>query len=290
MEENAMRRTSELGASGYRNVGEFAPGMHWFQMAIPLQGLTHKLMMIDDPDWYDMGRTVQSLFNVFLIEDEQNVLIDQGPVQTENEVGEMVAETLDGDTLDYIVVTHPDVDHTGTLHEISEAHPDATVVAPGYGYEPELYYLDDAMSVRDGDTIDLGDHQLTFRDARLVDSAMTVWMTEETTGTFFTVDWLTYVVHDDEVGMYTDEIEKLDRGPVVDRQRYLVGHKYSWYPYADADRLTAEIDDMIESYQPEKLAPSHAPVLEDGAVEHLEDWKGIVEAYAGSELLGEVVA
>lgn len=285
-----MRRTSDLGASGYRNVGEFAPGIHWFQMALPLQGLTHKLLMIDDPDWYAMGRTVQSLFNIFLIEDEQNMLIDQGPIQQRNEVGELVEEVLDGEPLDYIFVTHPDVDHTGTLHELMETYPEATVVAPGYGYEPELYYLEDAMRVVEGDTLDLGEHQLTFRDARLVDSVMTAWMTEETTGTFFTVDWLTYVVHDDEVGMYTGEIEALDRGSVVDRQQYLVGHKYSWYPYADAERLTAEIDYMIEQYEPERLAPSHAPVLREGAVEHLEDWKGIVEAYAGSEMLGEVVA
>jgi len=247
-------------------------------------------MMIDDPDWYAMGRTVQSLFNVYLIEDEENMLIDQGPIQKRDEVGELVEEVLNGEPLDYILVTHPDVDHTGTLHEIMETYPEATVVAPGYGYEPELYYLDDAMRVVEGDTIDLGEHVLTFRDARLVDSAMTAWMTEETTGTFFTVDWLTYVVHDDEVEMYTDEIEELNRGSVVDRQQYLVGHKYSWYPYADAERLTAEIDYMIENYEPEKLAPSHAPPLKQGAVRHLEDWKEIVETYAGSELLGEVVA
>jgi flavorubredoxin len=126
-----MRRTSDLGASGYRNVGEFAPGIHWFQMALPLQGLTHKLLMIDDPDWYAMGRTVQSLFNVFLIEDEQNMLIDQGPIQQRNEVGELVEEVLDGEPLDYIFVTHPDVDHTGTLHELMETYPEATVVATG---------------------------------------------------------------------------------------------------------------------------------------------------------------
>lgn len=285
-----MRRTSELGASGFRNVGEVAPGIHCFQLCVPLDGLTHKLMMIDDPDWYVMGRTVQSSFNVYLIEDEQNMLIDQGPILQRDEIGDLVDEVLDGEDLDYLYVTHPDVDHTGTLNEILEANPDATLIAPGYGYEPELYYLEDAERVVEGDTIDLGEHVLTFRDARFVDSAMTAWMTDETTGTFFTVDWLTYTNHDDEIGMFTDEIESLDRGPVVDRQEYLVGHKYSWLPYADADRLLAEIDYMIETYDPDSLAPSHAPPLKSGAVDHLRDWKGIVREYAESDMLGDVVA
>jgi len=285
-----MRRTSELGASGFTNVGEVAPGIHWFQLCMTLQGLTHKLMMIDNPDWYVMGRTVQSSFNVYLIEDEKNMLIDQGPILQRNEIGELVDEVLDGDSLDYIYVTHPDVDHTGVLHEIWNDHPDATLIAPGYGYEPELYYLEETERVVEGDTLDLGEHKLTFRDARFVDSAMTAWITDETTGTFFTVDWLTYTNMDDEIGMFTDEIEEHGRGPVSDRQEYLVGHKYSWFPYANGERLMEEIDYMIEAYQPESLAPSHAPPLKEGAVEHLEDWKGILEKFTESEMLGEVVA
>ena len=285
-----MRQTSELGASGFTNVGEVATGIHWFQLCVTLEGLTHKLMMIDDPDWYVAGRTVQSSFNVYLIEGEKNLLIDQGPILQRNEIRDLVVDVIGDEALDYIYVTHPDVDHTGTLNEIMEMYPEATLIAPGYGYEPELYYLDDAKRVIEGDTLDLGDHVLTFRDARFVDSAMTAWITDETTNTFFTVDWLTYTNMDDEIGMFTDEIERLDRGPVVDRQEYLVGHKYSWFPYADLDRLSAEIDYMIDSYNPESLAPAHAPPVREGAVGHLEDWKGIVQKLSESGMLGEVVA
>jgi flavorubredoxin len=161
-----------------------------------------------------------------------------------------------------------------------------TVLAPGYGTDPELYYLDDARRVAAGDRIDLGDHTVTFRDAPFVDSAMTVWMTEEETGTFFTVDWLTFTHLDDECCQYGDDLE---RDLITERQAYLAGHKYSWFPYADADLLKSEINYMIDEYDPAILAPAHAPVMRN-ATEVLESWKGVIDRCVTEGLIGNVVA
>lgn len=56
-------------------------------------------------------------FNIFLIKGEKNILIDTGfPGNAKK-----ILEELDGIDLDYILITHHDIDHIGNLVEIHEA-------------------------------------------------------------------------------------------------------------------------------------------------------------------------
>lgn len=56
-------------------------------------------------------------FNIFLIKGEKNILIDTGfPGNSKK-----ILEELDGVNLDYILITHHDIDHIGNLVEIQEA-------------------------------------------------------------------------------------------------------------------------------------------------------------------------
>lgn len=290
-----MRVTDRGGASGFQVSGEVAPGIHWFDLDSSFDGFTFQMMTSDAPSWYEnhKGRKLLGSFNVYLIEgSEGSLLWDTGPILKENEIGQLVDEILDGDDLDYLVVSHPDVDHCGSVRTLIEQYPDMTLVIPEYGVNPEVYYLEGARRVKAGDTIDLGDKHCTFRDAQFIDSAMTIWMTEDTTNTFFVVDWLAYSKLDNERHMFADEIiDKYGIDEVLERKKFVINHKYNWFPYTDPEVMKDHIDYMLEEYRPERLAPSHSPPMRTYAPEFLEGFKRLIdETIEEDSISGDLVA
>jgi len=60
--------------------------------------------------------------NVFLIKDEDHILIDTGmPGQTKRILGELTALNIEPKTISHILLTHHDVDHTGNIKKLQEA-------------------------------------------------------------------------------------------------------------------------------------------------------------------------
>jgi flavorubredoxin len=272
MLERSMREVlgeQTPGVSGYKYMGEFNPGMHWVKICIEFDGIMNDLIN-RQPDWYEMGRKIHTPFSQFLIEDDQTLLIDAGaPTQT-NEFPELIGDILDGAELDYLVLSHPDVDHTGNVGRLLETYPNLTLVAPNYGSGHDIYYLEDAMPVSEGDTIDIGDHTISFHDAPLVDSAMTCYVVEESTRTFFPVDFPTIPHQNGECHLYADEIDGLK-----ERMYYVAIVEFFWFEWANTEKLKAEFDRMLDEYQPKTIAPSHSPIFrtEEDSQELLKFWR-----------------
>ncbi|HEX2395789.1 MAG TPA: FprA family A-type flavoprotein [Bacteroidales bacterium] len=86
--------------------------------------------------------------------------------------------------IDYIIVTHTEPDHSGSLKYLLEAAPKAVV----YGSRQAISYLQDMVErkfeyvfVKDGDTLDLGDKKITFINAPNLHwpDTMYVWLNED---------------------------------------------------------------------------------------------------------------
>jgi flavorubredoxin len=274
-------------STGYKHEGEIAPGIDWFNFCVPKDGFSHDMLKRPGESWYEGGRYMHTSSIAYLLTDEKSLLFDTG-ILRDNEIGDVVGSVLGDRPLDYLVISHPDVDHTSSLTSVIEQFPEATLIAPKYGADPELYLLGDATRVREGDTISLGDLQIDFADARFVDSAMTIWMRERTRGTLFTVDWLSYFHYDNECSRYGEDIG-IDA--VSERQRYIVGHKYNWLPFADVEKIEREIKYMMDEYDPRILAPAHAPPIRgrENVKRCLTNWQAIV-AEQSDQLIGDFVA
>ena len=92
--------------------------------------------------------------------------------------------------LDYLALSHPDVPHAGNTAPILRKYPKCQLVAPRAGETHALYHLDEAIKVGPDDELDLGGLLLRFPEAKFLDAAVHTWMTEETSKTLFTVDWM----------------------------------------------------------------------------------------------------
>ena len=250
---------------------QIVPGMHWLQECAT--DLSHYMDDDDPPDWYDPGEEVHIPQSVYLIEDERSLLFDTfSPASTER-VLDSIAEILDGDALDYLVVSHPDVPHAGNTMPIVNEYPDVTLVAPAYGQAHELYHLEDAMLVEEGDTIDLGEYTVEFHEAPFLDSAIHLWMSERTTETLFTVDWQGFPHLGSKCLQFVDEFDhELTREQLLQFH----GRVMFWLQYVDAAKVNEEIEYVVETHDPEIVAPAHGNVIREDASENLRLMKDVV--------------
>ena len=128
-----------------------------------------------------------------------------------------------------------------------------------------------------GDSLDLGGKRLHFHDAAFLDAAMSMWMTEETTGMLLPVDWMGLPLMDGEGLLFADEF----RSP-VDEDRYAEfhGRVMFWMRYVDVARTQKEIDLLLETYRPRMIASAHGPVIRADVPRYFEMMKDVVERVA----------
>lgn len=239
---------------------EVEPGFHWIQEPGPDRSSFVESVRAEPPDWYDPEEPMYVPQNAYLLNGEEGLLFDTLSPASSDEILDALDSILDGE-LDYLVVSHPDVPHAGNAEAILEAHPGATLVAPRYGNAHELYHLDDARKVGEGDGLDLGGFEVAFHEAAFPDAPVHVWMTEQTTGTLFTVDWLGYPHRDSETLRFPDEF---DTDLTVDRLVQFHGRVLFWFQYVDLDAVGETVERLIDRYDPATVAPGHGnPVRED---------------------------
>lgn len=167
---------------------EVEPGFYWIYECGPDRSEMFAAEG-DSPDWADSDEEVYLPQCAYLLcGEEKSLLLDTlSPASTDHILAELNELLEDG--LDYLVVSHPDIPHAGNALAILDAYPDATVVAPEYGDDHELYRLDDALRVGEGDEIDLGGFVAAFHEATFLDAPVSLWMSERSTETLFPIDW-----------------------------------------------------------------------------------------------------
>jgi flavorubredoxin len=251
---------------------EITPGIHWIYEAGPDR--TDSWDLADrDPAWYEAGREAYVPQCAYLVDGgEQTLLFDTLSPASTDEILAAIDDLVGDRGLDYLVVSHPDVPHAGNTLAILETHPEATLVAPGYGNDHELYHLDEGIHVTEGDELDLGDRTVAFHEATFLDAPVSVWMTERETGTLFPVDWMGFIHLDEERLTFVDELD----GP-FDASRLVEfhGRVLFWYQYVDVETTTAEIDALVEKFDPEIVAPAHGLVIREDATKYMELMKDV---------------
>lgn len=112
-------------------------------------------------------------YNSYVILDEKTALMDTADSSVAERFMENVAAVLDGRSLDYLVVQHMEPDHCANIAAIIEKYPEVTVVGNtktmqmiGQFYSGTK--LENTLLVKEGDTLSLGEHELTFVTAPMV--------------------------------------------------------------------------------------------------------------------------
>lgn len=111
-------------------------------------------------------------YNSYIINDEKICLMDAVDMRVKDEWLEKVEKTLNGRTLDYLVISHMEPDHAGCLKAVIDKYPNVNVVgnAKTFQYYKQFFNEDVAnkVTVKEGDTLELGNHTLTFMMAPMI--------------------------------------------------------------------------------------------------------------------------
>ena len=227
---------------------------------------------------YDVPNGIS--YNSYLIKDEKIVIMDSVDSRETYRWFENLEKALDGKRPDYIVVSHAEPDHSGSLKALLDKYPEIKVVGNAKTFAMLGQFLDvnigeKAVTVKEGDTLATGKHTLKFFTAPMVH-----W--PEVMVTFDTTDKIVFTA--DAFGKFgtLDIEEEWD----CEARRYyfnIVG-KYG----AQVQTLLKKLE--AGKYEINTLAPLHGPVLTENIPYYIEKYsvwssyepedKGVTIAYA----------
>lgn len=112
-------------------------------------------------------------YNSYIILDEKIAVLDTVDARFIEEWLEHLKKELASKTPDYLIVQHMEPDHSAGIIAFMEAYPNAVVVssAPAFNMMRQFFgtdFADRQIVVKDGDTINLGQHTLKFLSAPMV--------------------------------------------------------------------------------------------------------------------------
>lgn len=112
-------------------------------------------------------------YNSYVIFDEKIAVMDTVDKIAADKWVENLEKALNGKTPDYLVISHMEPDHASNVKLFAEKYPNAKLVgnAKTFAYMPQFFNLnvdDRKVVVKEGDTLELGQHTLTFIMAPMV--------------------------------------------------------------------------------------------------------------------------
>ncbi len=225
-------------------------------------------------------------YNSYVLLDEKNVLFDTVDWSVCGQFLENLKYVLDGKKLDVIIIHHVEPDHLASLEEIMLRYPEAKIYATAkaitmmeqFGFAVE----GKTKAVKEGDTLELGKHTLTFVMAPMVHWPEVMVSYDSYGKTLFSADAFgTFGALDGK--LFNDEVD-FDRDWIDDARRYftnIVG-KYGVQ--------TMNLLKKASQLDIEMICPLHGPVWRNNfsyIIEKHQLWatytpevKGVMIAYA----------
>ena len=130
-------------------------------------------------------------YNNYVIMDDKTCLMDGIDDAVTRQFMDNLEHVLGGRKLDYMVVQHMEPDHCTCIPQLISKYPEMKIVASQKAVQmiSQFYHLQvDAIAVKEGDTLELGHHTLTFCTAPMVHWPEVIVSYETTTGTLFSAD------------------------------------------------------------------------------------------------------
>ncbi len=225
-------------------------------------------------------------YNSYLIMDDKTVLLDTVDHSISREFIENITYVLNGRGLDYIVVNHMEPDHCSVIGELLLRYPDVKIVGNAKTFQMINQFFEgmsyDAVTVKEGDSLNTGSHNLTFVMAPMVHWPEAMVTFDNVSGALFSADAFgTFGALDGTI--FADEVD-FDRDWLDDARRYytnIVG-KYGVQVQAVLKKAAGLDIKMI--------CPLHGPIWRENLeyiIDKYDKWskyeaeeKGVVIAYA----------
>ena len=200
-------------------------------------------------------------YNSYLILDEKIAVMDSVDARAAEEWLSNVAQVLGGRSPDYLVVTHMEPDHSGSLMRIAQKYPEMKIVGNAKTFTMiKQFFGADALAenrvleVGEGSTLSLGTHRLRFLLAPMVHWPEVMTAYEETEKILFSAD---------AFGRF-GSLERTASAPWAPQARR--------YYYNIVGKYGAQVQALLKkvsTLEIKMICPLHGPVLTEGLAEYL---------------------
>ncbi len=161
---------------------EIKPGIHWI-------GVNDRTTDLFEGLWPITKEGVS--YNSYLVKDKKSALIDLAKDFKADELLGQIAQLVEPEKLDYIVINHMEPDHTGVLRTLRRVAPQVQILTSQKAVPMlETYYqiTDGVHVVEDGETLELGEHALHFVSTPFVHWPETIMTYETSQRVLFSCD------------------------------------------------------------------------------------------------------
>ena len=201
--------------------------------------------------------------NAFVIKGREPVLVDTGaPLNGEGgdaTVSFMTAlrQVIDPADLKWIWITHADMDHVGSVHQILEEAPQARVITTFLTVGRMSVFrplpMDRVYLLNPGQSLDIGDRTLTSIKPPSYDAADTAGLFDSKSKTFFSSDCFGALLSGP--AQAAGDISPSD---LRDGQLLWATVDAPWVHKVDANTFAASLDE-VRKMEPEMILSSHLP-------------------------------
>lgn len=220
-----------------------------------------------------------SSYNSFLIRDEKTVLVDTVWLPFGKEFVAKLKEEVDLKTIDYIVMNHGEVDHSGALIELMREIPDTPIYCTKNAVISikGQYHQDwNFVPVKTGDTLEIGENTLTFIEAPMLhwpDTMFTYVSGEE-----MLISMDAFGQHLASETMYNDTVDKAEI--------YAEAIKYYANIIAPFGMMvTNKINEVLGMNLPIKMiCPSHGVIWRDDPTQIVKQYLLWADAYQENQI------
>jgi flavorubredoxin/flavin reductase (DIM6/NTAB) family NADH-FMN oxidoreductase RutF len=178
----------------------------------PIADDTTTIRSLDwDRDRFDIEFGLQNgtTYNSFIVRGDKVALVDTSHAKFRELYLKTLTGEIDPKTIDYIVISHTEPDHSGLVPDVLALAPQATIV----GAKVAIAFLEDLVHrpferqiVKNGDQLDLGKgHVLEFVNAPNLHWPDTIFTYDHKTGVLFTCD--AFGMHFCSEATYDDDLE-----------------------------------------------------------------------------------
>lgn len=203
-----------------------------------------------------------SSYNSYLIRDEKTVLIDTVWEPFTKEFVTNLKKEIDINKIDYIVINHSEVDHSGALVELMKEIPNTPIYCTKSGvrilkghYHQEWNFVE----VKTGDTLDLGKHKLTFIEASMLHWPDTMFTYLDGENMLFSNDG--FGQHYASEFMYNDKVDQAELF-----QEALKYYANILTPFSK--QVSKKIEEILSlNLKIDMICPSHGVIWRDNPIQ-----------------------
>ena len=215
-------------------------------------------------------------YNSYVILDKKIAVMDSVDANFKDEWLDNLADVLGDKTPDYLIVQHMEPDHSANIDSFAEKYPDAQIVASAQAFNMMKNFFgtdfsDRRIVVKEGDTLELGEHTLTFITAPMVHWPEVIMTYDSRDKVLFSAD-----------GFGKFGALDADEDWACEARRYYFGI---------VGKYGAQVQNVLKkaaALEIQTICPLHGPILK----ENLDYYLGLYNTWSsyGTESEGVVIA